>query len=110
MKREHLEILNDLPFLFWIKDEAGTYLWGNRAICRLAGEEIAGKTDRDLVWAKDAKQLQTADKQVLESNKPAYLHEYVDKSSQGGARLSVCKWADDFEGSRCCFGISFTIG
>jgi hypothetical protein len=31
-------------------------------ICDLAGEDVVGKTDRELVWAKDADALQAHDK------------------------------------------------
>ena len=110
MRTEDLAILDDVPFLFWVKDEGGEYLWGNRAIARLAGEEVAGKTDRDLVWAQDADALQAADRKVLESGNPCTLHESVGKSSQGPVTYSVCKWAGEFEGRRCSFGISFKIG
>jgi hypothetical protein len=46
MKTKDLEVFNEMPFLFWVKDEQGTYIWGNRTISRLAGEEITGKTGR----------------------------------------------------------------
>ncbi|MGB7950734.1 MAG: PAS domain-containing protein [Candidatus Binatia bacterium] len=109
MKTKDLEVFNEMPFLFWVKDEQGTYIWGNRTISRLAGEEIAGKIHRDLVWADNADALQAADRQVFESGEPSYLHEYVDKSSHGQATLNVCKWLGEFEGRKCCLGISFII-
>ena len=46
MEKKDLELFNEVPFLFWVKDEKGTYLWGNKAISQLAGENVAGKTDR----------------------------------------------------------------
>lgn len=109
METKDLAAFNDAPFLFWVKDEAGKYLWGNRKISQLAGEEVAGKTDRDLVWAASAEALQAADRKVFESGDPSYLHERVDKSSQGNATLSVCKWLEDLDGKKRCFGISFTV-
>lgn len=45
---------------FFFGDEAGKYLWGNRAISRLAGQEIVGKTDRESPWAADADALRVA--------------------------------------------------
>ena len=109
VKIKDLEVFDEVPFLFWVKDEAGKYLWGNRIISQLAGEDIAGKTDHQLVWADNADALQVADRQVFETGEATYLREYVDKSSHGKATLNVCKWLDEFEGSQCCFGISFII-
>lgn len=110
MRRADLEAFQNVPFLFWVKDQEGKYLWANRAACRLAKEEsIEGKTDRDLIWADNAEALQELDKQVIKSGEPRFLHEYVDKSGQGKATLNVCKWPDELDGVKCCFGISFTI-
>ena len=109
MKSKDLEVFNDFPFLFWVKDVDGKYLWGNRAISRLAGKEIVGKTDRELPWADNADALQANDRLVFETGKPSYLHEYVDKSSRGKATLNVCKWLGELDGKTHCFGISFVI-
>lgn len=78
-------------------------------ICDLAGEDVTGKTDYDLVWADDAATLQAHDRKVLESGATEYLHEYVQKSSDGHATLNVVKWAGDLDGTPCTFGISFII-
>jgi len=109
MQMKDLEIFNEMPFLFWVKDEDGRYLWGNKAISQLAGEQITGKTDHELVWAENADALRAGDKRVFETRKPSYLHEYVNKSSRGRATLSVCKWLGDLEGGKRCFGISFVV-
>jgi PAS domain-containing protein len=109
MEIKDLEVFDEVPFLFWVKNENGTYLWGNRAICKLAGENVVGKTDRDLIWSDNANELQADDKKVFESGRPSYLHEYVDKSRQGTATLNVCKWIGEFENEKRCFGISFVI-
>ena len=109
MEAKNLEMFNEMPFLFWVKDEHGKYLWGNRAISQLAGKDIVGKTDRELPWADNADALQANDKQVFETGKPSYLHEYVDKSSRGKATLNVCKWLGELDGKKRCFGISFVI-
>ena len=94
MEAKGLEIFNEMPFLFWVKDEEGKYLWGKRTISQLSGEDIVGKTDYELVWAKNAETLHAADKQVFESGEPSYLHEYVDKSSHGKATVNenANKW------------------
>ncbi|WP_299585565.1 PAS domain-containing protein [uncultured Microbulbifer sp.] len=107
MNSSEMSVFEKLPFLFWIKDREGKYLWGNRKICELAGEEVAGKTDAQLPWANNAVELRDDDLCVFASGEPIYSHEFVDKSSEGRASLSVCKWLDEFEGQQCCFGISF---
>ena len=109
MKIEDLQIFNEMPFLFWIKNRDGKYLWGNRAIANLAGEDVRGKTDAELAWSENAEELKADDLQVFQTGKPKYFHESVDKSNQGKAMLNVCKWLGDFEGTEQCFGISFTI-
>jgi PAS domain-containing protein len=107
MQIKDLEIFNDMPFLFWVKDEAGRYLWGNRAISQLAGTEIVGKTDHELPWAADADGLRVDDNQVFETGKPRFVHEYVNKPDK--ITLNVCKWLGVLDGKKRCFGISFVI-
>ncbi|MFA0809740.1 PAS domain-containing protein [Microbulbifer epialgicus] len=109
MTGNELNVVNDVPFLFWVKNRDEQYIWGNRKICELAGENVVGKTDDQLVWAENAEALREADRRVFTSGEPDYLHEHVVKSSQGEETLSVCKWLGDFEGEKCCFGISFVI-
>ena len=92
MQIKDLEIFQDVPFLCWVKDEEWRYLWGNRAICNLAGENVAGKKDSELVWKVNAEALVKNDQDVLASGKPHYIHELVDHSEHGKATLSVCKW------------------
>ncbi|WP_020414125.1 PAS domain-containing protein [Microbulbifer sp. SSSA007] len=109
MNAEELRVVDNVPFLFWVKDQDEKYIWGNRKICELAGEDVVGKTDAQLTWAENAQALREADKRVFASGEPDYLLEHVIKSSRGEATLSVCKWLGDFEGEKCCFGISFVI-
>ncbi len=109
MKKSDLEIFNQMPFLFWVTDQNGRYLWGNGAINHLSGEEVAGKTDSELVWAENAAVLQEADRQVFRTGEPDFLHETVDRSDRGAATLSVCQFIGVFEGERCCFGVSFVV-
>lgn len=109
MKIKDLETFQDVPFLCWVKDEEWRYLWGNRAICDLAGESVVGKKDSELAWKANAQVLVKDDEQVLASGKPLFIHETVDHSDHGKATLSVCKWVDMLEGRRLVFGISFVI-
>jgi len=110
MQKNELEIFNAMPFLFWAKDEEGRYLWGNRAICEFAKEDVVGKTDSELMWAADAAGLRADDKEVLNTGKPIFRHEYVDKSREGKATLNVCKFLGELDGRRCVMGVSFVIG
>ena len=109
MQITDLEAFRDVPFLCWVKDEEWRYLWGNRAICELAGEDVAGKKDDQLVWKANAEALVKNDQAVLASGQPHYMHERVDHSGHGQATLSVCKWVDELDGRRLVFGISFVI-
>jgi len=104
-----LEAFRDVPFLFWAKDATGKYVWGNRTINQLVGEEVVGKTDRELVWAADAGALLADDRRVFDSGQPIFLQEHVGKSDRGRATLCVCKWLGELDGEKRCFGISFTI-
>ncbi|PHQ72325.1 MAG: hypothetical protein COB93_00635 [Sneathiella sp.] len=110
MKSSDLDILNNMPFLFWVKDQNGKYLWGNRAICDAASEDVTGKTDAELIWSKSAEKLRKADKQVFETRQPVYLHEHVIKSAGGEITLNVCKFLAQLDGKERNFGVSFTIG
>jgi PAS domain-containing protein len=109
MRIEDLEVFKNVPFLVWVKDEHWRYLWGNQAICDLAGENVVGKKDSELVWKASAAALVKNDEAVLASGKTHYTHERVDHSEHGEATLSVCKWLDDLDGRRLVFGISFVI-
>ncbi|MCB0728155.1 MAG: PAS domain-containing protein [Ignavibacteriae bacterium] len=109
MNSSELNIFNSMPFLFWVKNEEGTYIWGNKVINDLAGENVVGRKDKDLVWAANAESLRADDEKVWESGKPEFTHELVDHSGEGKATLNVCKFIGDFEGQRCVFGISFII-
>jgi PAS domain-containing protein len=107
MQTKDLEAFQDVPFLLWAKGEESRYLWGNKAICALAGESVIGKKDSDLIWKGDAETLVKDDKEVLATGKPRYFHERVDHPEHGKATLSVCKWVDELDGRRLVFGISF---
>lgn len=107
MTAKDLEIFNQMPFFFWVKDEEGTYLWVNKALREMSESEIVGKKDSELPWAGASAKLREHDLEVLKTGKPMYLHEYVEEPHNDD--LSVCKFAGEFEGKRCAFGISFVI-
>lgn len=109
MQSKDLNVFNDMPFLFWVKDEEGRYLWANRALANMAQQAIIGKTDREMGWTADAEALRADDKKVLETGKTLYVHEYAHVPGQGKVTLNVCKFVGEFEGKNCVFGISFII-
>ena len=110
MQKKDLEIFNDMPFLFFVKDEEKRYVWVNKAVRKFANEDVVGKTDSELIWAKNAKSFQSVDKEVLESGESQNLHEHVDLSGIGNTTLSVCKFVSELEGKKCLFGIGFFLG
>ncbi len=107
MTSKDLEIFNEMPFFFWVKDHEGTYLWVNKALQAMAEEEVVGKKDNELPWADTAVALRADDLKVLDTGEPLLVHEIVQKPNNDD--LSVCKFIGDFEGKRCAFGVSFVI-
>lgn len=109
MNQRDLESFTQVPYLAWAKDREGRYIWGNEAINRFAGEDVAGKSDQELVWSHSAESLQRGDAEAMETGEPNYLLENVDASGEGAAQLSVCKWRGELDGQQVCFGISFVV-
>ena len=107
MTSKELEVFNQMPFFFWVKDEEGTYLWVNDALQAMAEEDIVGRKDAELPWKDAAETLRADDLKVLETGEPLLVHEIVQKPNNDD--LSVCKFVGDFEGKRCAFGVSFVV-
>ena len=42
MTSKDLEVFNEMPFFFWVKDDEGTYLWVKKALREMAGDEVVG--------------------------------------------------------------------
>jgi hypothetical protein len=97
------------PFYFWVKDADGIYLWGSAEMDRFAGGAVAGKTDADFGPPAESPTtlaaLRADDRAVLHSDEPLYTHERIE----GAGNLSVCKWADELDGRRVTFGVSFLV-
>jgi PAS domain-containing protein len=104
MQRSQLDVLNEVPFLAWVKDADGRYIWGNRTICAFAKEDVVGKTDAELMWAANAEGLRADDVEVLRTKQPIFRHEYVDKSEKGKATLNVCKFPAELDGKHASWG------
>ena len=109
MQSKDLEVFNEMPFNFWVKDEEGRYLWVNRYLADMAQQDIIGKTDREMGWAADAEALRADDQQVLEKGKTLYVHEYAHFPGRGKVTLSVCKFPGELDGKKGVFGISFVV-
>ncbi len=107
MNTRDLEIFDEI-LCFWVKDEEAKYLFANRAVSRMAGKDVIGKTDRDLIRAGDAEVLRAADKRVFGTGKPRFFHESAS-TPRGAVTLSVCKWPGELDGKKRGFGISFVI-
>ncbi|HEY3301173.1 MAG TPA: EAL domain-containing protein [Methylophilaceae bacterium] len=75
-QREHYQraLLDNFPFIVWLKDKEGRFLAANAAFARVAGvsstKELEGKTDFDFFPAELARGYVAQDLQVLKSNEP----------------------------------------
>jgi two-component system aerobic respiration control sensor histidine kinase ArcB len=109
MQSKDLEVFNSMPFYFWVNDEAGRYIWANRALNEMAKQNIVGKTDRELGWAADAEGLRADDQKVLETGKTLYIREDAHVPDRGKVILNVCKFVGELDGKKGVFGVSFVI-
>ncbi len=74
-------ILNNVPFLMWIKDRAGVFMAVNDAFAHSCGrntaEEVIGKTDLD-IWPRDlAESYRRDDGEVMDLARQKYIEEPV---------------------------------
>lgn len=72
------EILDNLPFPVFVKDQSLTYIAANRAFCQLRGvplENVLGRTVFDFAPASVAEIFDAADRAVLETGKPVSVPE-----------------------------------
>ena len=72
-------VLDNFPFLVWLKDAQSRYLAVNQPFAQACGvssaEEVVGKTDFDL-WPHDlAESYQAEDREVLSTGKPIAIEE-----------------------------------
>ena len=87
-QREHYQraLLDNFPFLVWLKDENSRYLAVNRPLAESCGllsvDEIVGKTDFEL-WPRDlAERYQADDQAIMASGKPRIIEEPVEIHGQ----------------------------
>ena len=107
MRTEDMQPFFDVPFNFWFKDAEGRYLWVSRVVNEMAGEDVVGKTDRDLIWKDSAEPLIAVDNEVLTSGKTRFLQESADLPDGSRITLNCCKFAGELDGKKGTFGVSF---
>lgn len=77
-KIQQQAILDNIPHLAWLKDTNCVYISANEAFCRffdLTPEQIAGKTDHDLVSKPFADDYVRKDKMVMDGRKSKLFYE-----------------------------------
>ncbi|MCB1737606.1 MAG: diguanylate cyclase, partial [Gammaproteobacteria bacterium] len=72
-------VLDNFPFMVWLKDTESRLLAANQAYADVAGlplpNDLVGKTDLDLFPAEDAEHYRAGDLEVLDSGKPKTVEE-----------------------------------
>lgn len=92
-QREHYQraLLDNFPFIVWLKDKEGRFLAANAAFAKMAGvnstKELEGKTDFDFFPAELAQGYVAQDLQVLKSNQPLSTVEKI-KIAHGNEYLA----------------------
>lgn len=74
-------ILNNIPYLAWIKDKDGKYVAVNKAYCKLLNlkqEDIIGITDYDLYSKRFADKYRKDDIEVMKTGKQKRVEERID--------------------------------
>jgi len=91
-EREHYQraLLDNFPFLVWLKDENSRYLAVNRPLAESCGrasiDQVIGKTDFEL-WPQDlAEAYQADDQAIMASGKSRIIEELAEI---GGKRVWV---------------------
>ena len=95
-------LLDNFPFLVWLKDTESRFLAVNAPFARACGldspELLVGKTDLD-IWPDDlAKAYQADDLEVLASGQPKQVEEAIERTGQARCWFETYKspvWAND---------------
>jgi PAS domain S-box-containing protein len=81
-------VLDNFPFLVWLKDEESRYLAVNQPFAEASGwaspDDIIGKTDFDLWSNEQAEHYRSVDREVLVSNQPRSLEELIESPTHVG--------------------------
>jgi PAS domain S-box-containing protein len=92
-RNQQKAILDNIPYLAWLKDNDGRYIIVNEPFARLYDKdvsEIIGKTDYDICAAELAEDYERNDEEVKKSGK-RQLVEQVEEFSQGNI------WSETFK-------------
>lgn len=77
-------LIDNIPFLVWLKDKSGRILAANNAYAKAAGVQspkmLEGKTDKELWPADLAKGYMEDDARVIETGEPISLDEQIVKA------------------------------
>lgn len=95
-------LLDNFPFLVWLKDTESRFLAVNAPFARACGldspERLVGKTDLD-VWPADlAGRYMADDREVLASGRPKQTEEVIDRAGQPRCWFETYKspvWVND---------------
>jgi len=86
-------ILDNIPYLAWLKDLEGKYIIVNKAfaaIYHLLPEEVVGKTDFDLCSLEDALEFQKNDEEVKKSVRTHFV-EQIENHDSGKTHFETYK-------------------
>ena len=86
-------ILDNIPYLAWLKDGEGRYILVNQAFAELyhtQTENIIGKTDFDLCTREKALEFQRSDEEVKHSRKRHFI-EHTENLKTGSTRFETYK-------------------
>lgn len=92
MEREKA-ILNNMPFMAWLKDDKGRFLTVNELFAKkynLTVEEVAGKTDLELQPEELAKKYMEDDRSIIETGQQIKIEEQI-------AGVDGVKWYESFK-------------
>jgi PAS domain S-box-containing protein len=81
----HRTMLDNLPYLVWLKDTEGRYVQVNHAFAisyKLTPKAVVGKTDFDLCTREKALEYQKSDEEVMHSKKRQFF-EQVETHAHG---------------------------
>lgn len=94
MNIDSLRVLDSIDQYVFCKDTSSTYIFVNEPFARISGcgskDEVIGKTDRDLVWRRQADFYELSDREVL-SGKSLVRDDQVQIRMHGSSRIVLTK-------------------
>ncbi|MDP4187267.1 MAG: PAS domain S-box protein [Bacteroidota bacterium] len=89
----HLEVINNIPFMLWIKNKAGKYIVANNSFlyfCNLDLVNLVGKNDEEIWPSELAKKLIQYDQEAIETKRQKVVIESFSGS------IADPRWFDTF--------------